>query len=207
MKTLYVLYDGECGLCCRAVRKLMWEPSYLTLRFAPARAPGVAERFGAAMGDGSQLVVVADTGEVYRGTSAWIMVLYALRRYRPLAMRLATPGWRPLAARAIGVISRNRRGISEMLGCSPDMGVLAEAKSAAARASAVDSGACPGGVCERPRSGEGGGERGGERLEALIRARQRVRAGLESPKEEGGPGAPTAAAGPLTPPPLNAGWG
>ncbi len=199
MKTLYVVYDGECGLCCRAVRRLMTEPSYLDLRFAPASAPGVAKRFGAAMGDGSQLVVIADTGEVYRGTSAWIMVLYALRRYRPLAMRLATPGWRPLAARAIGAISRNRRGLSEMLGWSPDARLLAETKAAAGRASAAESNACPGGVCERPLNAG----RGAERLEGLIRARQRVRAGWESSREEGVPAAPPTAPGPLMPPPLN----
>ncbi len=192
MKTLYVIYDGACGMCCRAVRRLISEPSYLALRFAPMGAPGVAARFGAAIGDGSQLVVVADSGEVYRGTSAWIMVLYALRRYRPLAMRLASPAWRPLAARAIGVISRNRRGLSEMLGWSPDLDVLAATRAAAASAPAGESSVCPGGVCERP---EGGG-RGAERLEELIRARQRVRAGWEAARTA----APPTVPGPLVPP-------
>jgi predicted DCC family thiol-disulfide oxidoreductase YuxK len=197
MKTLYVIYDGECGLCCRAVRKLMTEPSYLNLRFAPASAAGVERRFGAAMGDGSQLVVVADSGEVYRGTSAWIMVLYALRRYRPLAMRLASPAWRPFAARAIAAISRNRRGLSDLLGWSPDAQVLAETK-VAVRANMDESNACPGGACERPLNGG----RGAERLEELIRARQRARARWDLSQRKDAPIAPPTVPGPRTPPAL-----
>jgi predicted DCC family thiol-disulfide oxidoreductase YuxK len=174
---MYVLYDAECGMCCRAVRRLLQEPSYFPVRFAPASAPGIAARFGAAIGDGQQLVVVSDVGEVWRGTSAWIMVLYAMRRWRPLAMRLARPGWRPLAARAIGAVSRNRRGISEMFGWAPDVGVLRETR---ASARGGDEQACPGGACERPLNSG----RDGRALDELIRARQRVRAGLEAGRTE-----------------------
>jgi predicted DCC family thiol-disulfide oxidoreductase YuxK len=169
MKSLTVLYDNDCGLCCRAVRRLIPEPAYLPLRFAPGRAPQVRERFAsafAAAGD-DQLIVLADTGELYKGPSAWIMVLYALRRYRPLAMRLASPALRPLAARVIGVITRNRLEISELFWCSPDPAILTEARAAAATAS--PDGECSDGACERPEDSI-------TRLDRLIKARQNVRA-------------------------------
>lgn len=181
MKSLTVLYDNNCGLCCRAVRRLITEPTYLPVKFAPARAPQVRERFAsafAAAGD-DQLIVLADSGELYKGPSAWIMVLYALRRYRPLAMRLASPTFRPLAARVINVITRNRLQISEVLGMSPESCILTEARAEAAAESG--GGACYGGVCEMPGApplNAGAGD-SITRLDALIKARQRVRAEWE----------------------------
>ncbi len=126
MKRLYVLYDGACGVCCRAVARLAWEPAYIELRFAPAGSEVARAKFGEALrGEtGRQVVVIADSGEVYRGASAWIMVLYALRRWRPLAMRLATPTWRPWVERAIDFIGRHRQGMSRMIGCGADHAVL-----------------------------------------------------------------------------------
>jgi predicted DCC family thiol-disulfide oxidoreductase YuxK len=180
MKSLTVLYDNDCGLCCRAVRRLVVEPTYLPVRFAPARAPEVRERFArafAAVGD-EQLIVLADSGEVYTGPSAWIMVLYALRRYRGLAMRLASPGLRPLVARVVGVIARHRIGISEVLGLSPDGCILTRARAEAA--GAPEGGACYGGSCEMPDGPAAPAQvDSAARLEALIKARQRVRAEWE----------------------------
>jgi predicted DCC family thiol-disulfide oxidoreductase YuxK len=167
MKTLYVLYDGNCGLCCRAVRRLITEPSYLDLRFAPATSPFAVERFSALL-DGAQpneVFVIADTGEVYRGGSAWIMVLYALRRYRPLAMHLARPTWRPLAERAIEFIGRYRAGISGFLGLTPDAQVL----RAVHQSVAANRAACPDGACDRPLNEI-------TPLDRLIQTRQRIRA-------------------------------
>jgi predicted DCC family thiol-disulfide oxidoreductase YuxK len=196
MRSLTVLYDNDCGLCCRAVRRLINEPTYLPLRFAPGRAAQVRERFAAAFaaaGD-DQLIVVADSGELYKGPAAWIMVLYALRRYRPLAMRLASPGLRPLVSRVVGVIARNRLAISEVFGLSPDACILAEARGERASGPNSAGSPCAGGACERPATPpltDSRTEDSITRLDALIKARQRVRAGW-------GPG---DAAG-MTPPPI-----
>lgn len=148
MKRLYVLYDGACGVCCRAVARLAWEPSYIELRFAPAGSMVAQERFAQALAGetGRQVVVVADTGEVYRGASAWIMVLYALKRWRPLAMRLAAPGWRPWVERAIDFIGRNRYVMSAALACGRDRAVLAQVHAEARVERGY--GGCENGSCE-----------------------------------------------------------
>ena len=50
-----------------------------------------------------ELVVVDDSGGVYRNGSAWIMCLYALREYREWSLRLATPALFPLARQAFAL--------------------------------------------------------------------------------------------------------
>jgi predicted DCC family thiol-disulfide oxidoreductase YuxK len=197
MKTLYVLYDGSCRLCCRAVRILISEPSYLTLKFAPSDSSIAERRFSQALDAGGrdQLIVVADTGEVYRGTSAWIMVLYALRRYRHLAIRLSRPTWRPLAAKVIQAITRNRQSLSSFFCLSPDAHILDALRSGAARDPSAPNETCPGGACERygpdsppgihPLNAGPGGACAGPSvdtpLDQLIRARQSARADWPQP--------------------------
>ena len=173
MKLLYVLYDGSCGLCWRAVRRLAHEPSYIPLRFEPASSSFSLDRFADALvgTNRNEVVVIADTGEVWRGTSAWIMVLYALRRYRPLAMRLATPAWRPLAAKAIDIIGRYRHACSEFFGLSPEPQILAQVH-AAARANIAPPIACTDGTCAPPQPLAPDITP----LDRLIEARQRTRA-------------------------------
>jgi predicted DCC family thiol-disulfide oxidoreductase YuxK len=165
VKRLYVLYDGACGVCCRAVARLAWEPAYIELRFAPAGSAAVQEKFGEALaGETRQVVVVADTGEVYRGASAWIMVLYALRRWRPLAMRLATPMWRPWVERAIDFIGRHRYQMSLLCGGGAHVAVLRGVRADARSGTAV---ACGNGACEMGANGR----RGSEATEVLLAAR------------------------------------
>ena len=149
MKRMYVLYDGACGVCCRAVARLAWEPSYIQLRFAPAGSAMAQTKFAEALAGelGRQVVVVADTGEVYRGASAWIMVLYALKRWRPLAMRLATPTWRPWVERAIDFIGRHRHQMSGLFACDPHGSILQSVRADAA-SGAGDS--CSNGACHTP---------------------------------------------------------
>jgi predicted DCC family thiol-disulfide oxidoreductase YuxK len=170
MKQMYVLYDGACGVCCRAVSRLANEPAYVRLSFAPAGSILAQTRFAEALAGETerQVVVVADTGEVYRGTSAWIMVLWALKRWRPLAMRLATPMWRPLAERAIDFIGRNRQRMSEFLGCGPAVevmaGVLGDVRPG-------EMGGCADGACGMPVENRQAEDSCGRLLAARARSR------------------------------------
>lgn len=148
MKSMDVLYDSRCGLCRRAVSVLRHEPKYVDLRFRARQTPLVSERFGELFRDDDELVVVADTGEVYRGTSAWIMVLYAMKRYRGLSLRLASPSWRGLATRAIGLISKNRYGLSRLFGLPEDHVIVREMHEIRADGSGIKpEGSCGGGAC------------------------------------------------------------
>jgi hypothetical protein len=89
-----------------------------------------------------QVIVVTDEGAVYRGTSAWIMCLWALKKYRAWSVLLATPPWRPRVARIIDGLGRRRLMISRLL--------MLEAQ-ADARAQSPGDPDCPDGACHVTR--------------------------------------------------------
>ena len=120
MKTLTVLYDTSCGFCVSCRRWLDDQPAYLPLQFLPTRSRAAAELFPELCAGADELVVVSDEGFVYRGGSAWIMCLWALRDFRPWALRLSTPALLPLARQAFELLSRNRKSISRRLGLLPE---------------------------------------------------------------------------------------
>ena len=137
MKTLHVLYDDTCGLCRASRDWLQAQRKYVALEFHAAQDPRTARRFpGLASLEPEELVVVSDTGGVYRHARAWVMVLWALKRYRSLADTLATPPLMPLARRIITMVSTNRHRLSRWLGL------------------AVPGPACADGTCAPPRRGK-----------------------------------------------------
>jgi predicted DCC family thiol-disulfide oxidoreductase YuxK len=117
MKRLYVFYDGECALCCRLRIWLAQQPVFVPLTFIPLQSSEVAPQFPGIerFHPEERLVVISDAGELWRGESAWITVLWALREYREWAQRLAHPALRPFARRACALISENRHGLSRWL--------------------------------------------------------------------------------------------
>jgi predicted DCC family thiol-disulfide oxidoreductase YuxK len=115
---LTVLYDGRCALCRRARAWLAKQPKYVSMAFVEAgseearrRLPGLEA--GATL---EELTVVGSRGEVYRGAKAWIMCLWALKRYRSAALRLSAPEMLPRARRLVAWVSRNRFRIGEAAG-------------------------------------------------------------------------------------------
>jgi predicted DCC family thiol-disulfide oxidoreductase YuxK len=62
------------------------------------------------------LTVVSDAGAVYFGAKAWVMVLWALARYREWSYRLATPELLPTTRRVVSMISQHRYQISRATG-------------------------------------------------------------------------------------------
>jgi predicted DCC family thiol-disulfide oxidoreductase YuxK len=114
METLYVIYDGRCGLCTEVQDWLRKQPAHVLLQLLSSESDEVRNAFpGLPPGE---LAVVSDRGDVWLGENAFLMCLWALRAYRDWAERLASPLLRPMARQAFEVISRNRRGISELLG-------------------------------------------------------------------------------------------
>ncbi|MFL5582841.1 MAG: thiol-disulfide oxidoreductase DCC family protein [Gemmatimonadaceae bacterium] len=107
---LTILYDARCDFC-RSVRAwLEGQPTYVPLRFAAVGSERAQALFpvlehAATLGE---ITVVRSDGAVYRGERAYLMVLWALRRYRALSLRLAEPGMRPHTRRALGWLSTNR---------------------------------------------------------------------------------------------------
>jgi predicted DCC family thiol-disulfide oxidoreductase YuxK len=119
---LYVLYDAGCGLCSHLVQWMAQQPSSYDLRFVAAGSEEARRLFPEFHSPArpEELVVISGEGAVYRGDAAFIVCLYALHSYRALAVRLAQPGFRPLARRVFGMLSTNRVRLSELLGLHSD---------------------------------------------------------------------------------------
>lgn len=122
MKSLTVLYDANCGLCLKAKHWTNAQHCYIPITFLPQSGAQALRRYPALkqQEQPEELIVLSDTGGVYKDDNAWLMILYALRRYRPLAMRLARPAFRGLARRAYHWVSSNRYFLSAWLGRSGD---------------------------------------------------------------------------------------
>lgn len=115
---LTVLYDVRCALCCRARSWLAGQPKYVPMAFVAAGSNEARRRFPDLDHDSTleELTVVGWGGEVYRGAKAWVMCLWALKRYRSAALRMSEPEMLPVARRLIAWVSRNRFEIGEAAG-------------------------------------------------------------------------------------------
>ncbi len=110
MRRLTVLYDARCAFCRRARAWLIEEPKYVDIDFVPAGGEEARRRFPSLNAEAttSELTVVADDGGVYRNDKAFLMCLWALRRYRGWSLRLASPEALPYARRFFHWFSENR---------------------------------------------------------------------------------------------------
>ena len=118
IQRLTVLYDGECGLCTRLKQRLEDEPVWIELEFLALQSPLVLQRFPGieAYEPTRHLVIISDTRHVYCAENAWIMILYATKAFRGLALQLSQPGMKSLAQEACAWVSGNRRGIDQWCG-------------------------------------------------------------------------------------------
>ncbi len=123
LSRLTVLYDGECGLCGQLKRRLQDEPVWIELEFLALQDPSVAERFPGidAYHPTQHLVIVGNNGSVYCAENAWIMILYATRAFRELALQMSAPSLKPLAKKACEWVSGHRKGISQWCGIQPQV--------------------------------------------------------------------------------------
>ena len=113
MKRLRLYYDDRCGLCTTLVAWLGRQRQLVPIECAP-KPPGQTD-----------LAVLADTGEVWTGDSAWLIVLWALDDFRDWSYRLSRPELLPLARQAFATLSRNRSVLSGWLGLPADADVAA----------------------------------------------------------------------------------
>ena len=128
MDRLYVLYDGDCGLCASVRDWAQAQPQLIPMVFVAANSPQASVLFPALSRPGQrpeELLVVDDQGGVYREGHAWILCLYALAEYRELSLRLASPALLPLARKAFSFLSKRRAAVSELLGMASDRDIAA----------------------------------------------------------------------------------
>jgi predicted DCC family thiol-disulfide oxidoreductase YuxK len=120
MMALTVLYDPDCGLCKRAHEWLAEQLKIVELNFVACASEEARKRYPYLNHDltTKDLTVVSDEGAVYFGPKAWLMVLWALARYRDWSYRLATPELLPTTKRVVSAISQNRYQIGRVAGLS-----------------------------------------------------------------------------------------
>ncbi|MFI1292411.1 thiol-disulfide oxidoreductase DCC family protein [Streptomyces sp. NPDC020792] len=112
VRGLTVLYDAECALCSFVRDWLARQPQLVPLELLPAGSEQAGRRFPGLDHRATldEVTVVGDSGQVYRGAAAWIVVLWALREHRPLSHRLSTPAGARLARGAVLAAAKWRGG-------------------------------------------------------------------------------------------------
>jgi predicted DCC family thiol-disulfide oxidoreductase YuxK len=99
VRRLTLLYDAQCPLCVHLRHWLMRRPQLVPVDPVPAASQEARRRFPGLDHDATlrEITVIGDAGQVYRGTAAWIVCLWALSEYRAKAHWLATPAGAPFA--------------------------------------------------------------------------------------------------------------
>jgi predicted DCC family thiol-disulfide oxidoreductase YuxK len=94
---LTVWFDGDCGFCTRVAKWLQRQPKFVAVRCVEAQT---ATSHACPLNTQElldKITVTASDGAIYRGSNAWITVLWALRNYRRWSLRFARKAWRPWA--------------------------------------------------------------------------------------------------------------
>lgn len=109
-RRLTVLYDAHCGVCREARTWLEGQPKFVPLEFVAAGSEEARRRFpGLNVADTlRRLTVVGDERAVYRGTRAWLLVLWALRDWRDRSLTFAWAPLRPFFGLGVWLISKLR---------------------------------------------------------------------------------------------------
>ncbi|MEV4927317.1 thiol-disulfide oxidoreductase DCC family protein [Streptomyces roseoverticillatus] len=110
VRRLTVLYDANCSLCVFVRNWLVRQRQLVPLDLVPVGSDEARRRFpeldhAAAY---EEITVVGDGGQVYRGASAWVVCLWALSAYRPLAHRMSTPSGLRFARGAVLAAAKYR---------------------------------------------------------------------------------------------------
>lgn len=99
MNRLVVLYDAGCPMCSR-FRSWLVEQQHLVPVVAIPAGSNAARELLPELDHAAtlrEITVVADTGAMWTGASAWVTCLWATVEHRDLALRLSTPLGLPVA--------------------------------------------------------------------------------------------------------------
>jgi len=112
--SLTVYYDADCAFCRRCRDWLEGQETSCEVKLVAANGPAATADL-AGLPLGAELVVVADTGDVWIGPKAFVMCLWATTAHRAWSQRLDGPALGPLARRFFQAVSSNRDTISVLL--------------------------------------------------------------------------------------------
>ncbi len=111
-RALTILFDPSCALCQRSRAWMLRQRSYVQLTFVACSGAEARARYGDIPWLGDELVVVADTGEVWAGPAAFLTCLWALVEWREWSYRLSGGAFAPLAERFFRALSSRRRSLA-----------------------------------------------------------------------------------------------
>lgn len=114
-RRLVVLFDPSCSLCQRSRAWMLRQETYVDLQFLACSGAEARARFGDIPWLGDELIVVADTGDVWVGPAAFLTCLWALVEWRAWSFRLSGPAFAPLAERFFRALSSRRKGLGALL--------------------------------------------------------------------------------------------
>jgi len=110
VRRLVLLYDAQCPLCTFLRNWLARQRQLVPLDLVPAgsdearrRCPGIDH-----VATLSEITLVGDGGQIYRGPAAWVVTLWALSEYRPLSHKFSTPAGARLARAAVLAAAKYR---------------------------------------------------------------------------------------------------
>lgn len=112
---LTVVYDDTCELCRRCRVWLALQPCHVELRFLATSDPQVRALYGDQPWYQVELMVLDDHGRGWVGPEAFLMCLWATKRWRATSFRLTGTAFAPLAERFFHALSANRSLVSGML--------------------------------------------------------------------------------------------
>ncbi|WP_078612975.1 thiol-disulfide oxidoreductase DCC family protein [Streptomyces katrae] len=110
---LTVLYDANCPLCVHIRHWLLGQRWLVPLRLIPAGSYEAQRKYPQLDHAATlrEITVIGDSGQVWTGTDAFIVCLWALAEHRPRANWLATPAGRPFARAAMYTASAWRQAV------------------------------------------------------------------------------------------------
>jgi len=116
-----LIYDGDCGLCQRAVALVRRRMVPGALETLPCQAPERAARFPHVSEEAclSAMQLAFPDGHVYAGAEALPPLLRRLRGYRWLARVLELPDIRAVSPPVYAWIARHRQFLSHVAGAKP----------------------------------------------------------------------------------------
>ena len=117
--TFTVIYDAQCGVCTSSVAWLQRQHAEPAMRFLPSDSEEATRLVPHR--PPNQMAIVSPRGEVLLGAEGWIGCMQTIPRYRAMARVAGWPVVKPAVKFGYGLIAKNRRRISAMLGRKPDV--------------------------------------------------------------------------------------
>ncbi len=113
IRSLTVLYDADCLTCTRLQVWLAAQVQLVPLTFVPAGSEAARRLFPALDHPRTltEITVVGDDGSVFYKDKAMLMCLWALARWRGVALHGAARFRRPAVRLAASVVDRRRRWV------------------------------------------------------------------------------------------------